>query len=71
MRERIDGIFPKDSQIPSAFGLSQPIEQREYLVNSEIRRTLVAAKSTDMNKLIISTIVRERQSNFLSTGFIL
>ena len=34
-------------------------------------RTLVAAKGTDLNKQIISTITRERNSNFLSTNFIL
>ncbi len=33
-------------------------------------RTLVAAKSTDANKSIISSIVKERESNFLSTDFI-
>jgi glyceraldehyde-3-phosphate dehydrogenase (NADP+) len=34
-------------------------------------RTLVAAKQTDENKRIITEIVRERQSKFLSTDFIL
>ncbi len=34
-------------------------------------RTLVAAKGLDMNKKIISAIVRGRKSNFLSTDFIL
>jgi glyceraldehyde-3-phosphate dehydrogenase (NADP+) len=34
-------------------------------------RTLVAAKETDINKTIISGIVREHKSNFLSTDFIL
>lgn len=34
-------------------------------------RTLVAAKGSDLNKEIISTIVRGRQSNFLSTDYIL
>lgn len=33
-------------------------------------RTLVAAKETDLNKEIISTIVSERKSKFLSTDFI-
>ena len=33
-------------------------------------RTLVAAKETDINKEIISTIVSERKSKFLSTDFI-
>jgi glyceraldehyde-3-phosphate dehydrogenase (NADP+) len=34
-------------------------------------RTLVAAKSTDLNKTILSAILHERKSNFLSTDFIL
>jgi glyceraldehyde-3-phosphate dehydrogenase (NADP+) len=34
-------------------------------------RTLVAAKETDLNKDILTKIVRERKSNFLSTDFIL
>lgn len=34
-------------------------------------RTLVAAKQTDINKKIISDIVRNRQSKFLATDFIL
>ncbi len=34
-------------------------------------RTLVAAKETDLNKSLITQILKERQSNFLSTDFIL
>jgi glyceraldehyde-3-phosphate dehydrogenase (NADP+) len=34
-------------------------------------RTLVAAKETDINKSIITDILKERRSNFLSTDFIL
>ncbi len=34
-------------------------------------RTLVAAKGSDANKRILTEIVRERRSNFLSTDFIL
>jgi len=34
-------------------------------------RTLVAAKEEEINKSIITNIVRERKSNFLSTDFIL
>jgi glyceraldehyde-3-phosphate dehydrogenase (NADP+) len=34
-------------------------------------RTLVAAKETDINKSMLTQIVREHQSNFLSTDFIL
>ncbi|MBU2649339.1 MAG: NADP-dependent glyceraldehyde-3-phosphate dehydrogenase [Bacteroidetes bacterium] len=33
-------------------------------------RTLVAAKSTELNRDIITHIIRERESNFLSTDFI-
>jgi len=33
-------------------------------------RTLVAAKETDQNKRIITDIIREKKSNFLSTDFI-
>ncbi|MBN1497477.1 MAG: NADP-dependent glyceraldehyde-3-phosphate dehydrogenase [Spirochaetes bacterium] len=33
-------------------------------------RTLVAAKETDQNKRIITEIIREKKSNFLSTDFI-
>lgn len=34
-------------------------------------RTLVAAKDNDLNKSLVTQIVRERKSNFLSTDFIL
>jgi glyceraldehyde-3-phosphate dehydrogenase (NADP+) len=34
-------------------------------------RTLVAAKETDLNKSLITQILKERQSHFLSTDFIL
>ncbi|MFZ5831227.1 MAG: aldehyde dehydrogenase family protein, partial [Planctomycetota bacterium] len=34
-------------------------------------RTLVAAKGSELNKNILTTIVRERESSFLSTDFIL
>ncbi|YAI81273.1 MAG: NADP-dependent glyceraldehyde-3-phosphate dehydrogenase [cyanobacterium endosymbiont of Rhopalodia sterrenbergii] len=44
-------------------------------VNDALRafsiRTLVAAKEIDLNKQLISEIVREHKSNFLSTDFIL
>ena len=33
-------------------------------------RSLVAAKSTDLNKEIITSILKENRSNFLSTDFI-
>ena len=34
-------------------------------------RTLVAAKGTEANKVILSDIVQERRSSFISTDFIL
>jgi glyceraldehyde-3-phosphate dehydrogenase (NADP+) len=34
-------------------------------------RTLVAAKQTDLNKQIITSIVRDNKSKFLATDFIL
>jgi glyceraldehyde-3-phosphate dehydrogenase (NADP+) len=34
-------------------------------------RTLVAAKETDLNKVIVGEIIKERTSNFLSTDYIL
>ena len=33
-------------------------------------RTLVAAKNTQANRELLTTIVRERQSSFLNTDFI-
>ena len=33
-------------------------------------RTLVAAKSNDMNKALINRIIRDHQSNFLSTDYL-
>jgi glyceraldehyde-3-phosphate dehydrogenase (NADP+) len=33
-------------------------------------RTLVAAKTQDINKDLLSQIIRERKSNFLSTDYI-
>ncbi len=35
--EKLTGIFPEEGQIPEAFQLQQPLHQREYLVNGEMR----------------------------------
>lgn len=35
---RIDAIFPKKEDIPAEFRLPKPVEQREYLVDGELRR---------------------------------
>jgi len=37
LNERIANIFPTESQIPAEFNLTEPIHQREYLVNGEMR----------------------------------
>jgi glyceraldehyde-3-phosphate dehydrogenase (NADP+) len=34
-------------------------------------RTLVATKATDQNKQLVSTIIKNRESVFLSTDFIM
>jgi glyceraldehyde-3-phosphate dehydrogenase (NADP+) len=34
---RFDNFFPTEEQIPSEYNLTEPIEQREYLVNGEMR----------------------------------
>ncbi len=38
LSERIAGIFPEESQIPEFCRLERRLEQREYLVNGELRR---------------------------------
>ncbi|MFD1818518.1 Acyl-CoA reductase [Pseudarcicella hirudinis] len=35
---KFESLFPAESQIPAEFNLTQPIEQREYLVNGEMRQ---------------------------------
>ncbi len=37
LNEQIANIFPTESQIPAEFNLTEPIHQREYLVNGEMR----------------------------------
>jgi len=37
MKQKIDNIFPEQDQIPDSFKFLQTIEQREYLINDEIR----------------------------------
>jgi glyceraldehyde-3-phosphate dehydrogenase (NADP+) len=65
--QRGPDIFPFTGRKDSAVGtLSVSDALRVFSI-----RTLVAAKQNDINKEIISTIVRERHSNFLATDFIL
>jgi len=65
--QRGPDIFPFTGRKDSAVGtLSVSDALRAFSI-----RTLVAAKDQEWNKSIISEIVRERRSNFLSTDFIL
>ncbi|KAF0220382.1 MAG: aldehyde [Geobacteraceae bacterium] len=65
--QRGPDIFPFTGRKDSAVGtLSVSDALRAFSI-----RTLVAAKETGLNKEIITRIVRERKSNFLSTDFIL
>jgi len=65
--QRGPDIFPFTGRKDSAVGtLSVSDALRAFSI-----RTLVAAKDLDVNKELLSTIVRERRSNFLSTDFIL
>ena len=42
----LENLFPKAADIPKEFDLTQPIEQREYLVNGEMRKW--AGKTQDV-----------------------
>jgi len=65
--QRGPDIFPFTGRKDSAVGtLSVSDALRAFSI-----RTLVATKDQAANKALISTIVRERRSNFLSTDFIL
>ena len=65
--QRGPDIFPFTGRKDSAVGtLSVSDALRAFSI-----RTLVAAKNQPVNKALISSIVRERRSNFLSTDFIL
>lgn len=37
MKEFLSNVFPSEADIPEAFRISEPIEQREYLINGELR----------------------------------
>lgn len=64
--QRGPDVFPFTGRKDSAEGtLSVSDALRVFSI-----RTLVAAKDTEVNKRIISTIIRERTSKFLSTDFI-
>jgi len=65
--QRSPDIFPFTGRKDSAEGtLSVSDALRVFTI-----RTLVAAKETDANRGIIKSILKERQSRFLSTDFIL
>lgn len=65
--QRGPDIFPFTGRKDSAEGtLSVSDALRVFTI-----RTLVAAKEMDVNKALVSEIVRERRSNFLSNDFIL
>ncbi|MEM6869480.1 MAG: aldehyde dehydrogenase family protein, partial [Cyanobacteria bacterium P01_C01_bin.121] len=65
--QRGPDTFPFSGRKDSAVGtLSVSDALRAFSI-----RTLVAAKDKSLNKAIISEIVRQRKSNFLSTDFIL
>jgi glyceraldehyde-3-phosphate dehydrogenase (NADP+) len=65
--QRGPDIFPFTGRKDSAVGtLSVSDALRAFSI-----RTLVAARDLDANKALISAIVRERRSNFLSTDFIM
>jgi glyceraldehyde-3-phosphate dehydrogenase (NADP+) len=65
--QRGPDTFPFTGRKDSAVGtLSVSDALRAFSI-----RTLVAAKDQENNKELISTIVRERRSHFLSTDFIL
>ncbi len=64
--QRGPDVFPFTGRKDSAEGtLSVSDALRVFSI-----RTLVAAKGTDANKAIVTEILRERRSNFLSTDFI-
>src|SRR5688572_30738643 len=37
MSQLLENIFPSESAIPEPFRISKPIEQREYLINGEMK----------------------------------
>jgi glyceraldehyde-3-phosphate dehydrogenase (NADP+) len=37
MSQRLTNVFPAENDIPDQFRISQPIEQREYLINGEMK----------------------------------
>jgi len=64
--QRGPDVFPFTGRKDSAEGtLSVSDALRCFAI-----RTLVAAKSSDVNKKILTGMVRERKSSFLSTDFI-
>lgn len=39
LRNRISCIFPAWEEIPAQYRIPAPVEQREYLIDGELRRT--------------------------------
>src|SRR5688500_15200633 len=37
MNQLLQGVFPAESTIPEQFKIRQPIDQREYLINGELK----------------------------------
>lgn len=54
LNEQIANIFPTESQIPEEFNLIEPIHQKEYLVNGEMR-TWNGAMHTVLSPVYIKT----------------
>ncbi|GAB4111396.1 MAG: NADP-dependent glyceraldehyde-3-phosphate dehydrogenase [Thermoflexibacter sp.] len=54
LNEQIANIFPTESQIPDEFNLTEPIHQKEYLVNGEMR-TWNGAMHTVLSPVYVQT----------------
>lgn len=54
LNEQIANIFPTESQIPEEFNLTEPIHQKEYLVNGQMR-TWNGAMHTVLSPVYIQT----------------
>ena len=64
--QRGPDIFPFTGRKDSAEGTLSVFDAlRSFSI-----RSLVAAKNTDSNKNLLNTIVRDHESNFLSTNYI-
>ncbi len=54
MSERLTMVFPEEKNIPEQFRITEVIEQREYLVNGELRKW-----TGDLNPILSPVCVRE------------